>query len=89
MGPRSGRRQCAIRADPATLRCPGILGGAMRRADPRGARARERLDQPRRARKNDGARPTSLDDKASARIQYICRVEGLALGPREWPGECW
>jgi hypothetical protein len=62
------RCRCAIRADPATIRCLGILKDTLGQADRCGPCAGELLDWLRSARKNDGARQTSLDYSVSTSI---------------------
>jgi hypothetical protein len=52
----------------ATLPSPGILDDAPSRADRYGPCARDLLNWRRSARKNDGAKQMSLDNKASASI---------------------
>jgi hypothetical protein len=60
----------------ATIAGQGILKDALGQADLCGPCARELLDWLRTARKNDGARQTTVDDKASASIEYIYGVGG-------------
>ena len=62
------RCRCAIQADLATIQCLGILKDTPGQADLCGFCARELLDWLRSARKNDDARQTSLEFRASASI---------------------